>query len=378
MLRLLKPSLLAIAFGLTSCTLIQPPADESPSSPAATESPKTELPLASEGIVRVVDQVGPAVVRINASRTVNSRDSSPFSPFAQPRREQVERGTGSGFIFDPDGLILTNAHVVDQADQVAVILKDGQQFDGEVLGTDPLTDVAVIKIEAQDLPVAELGNSENLLPGQWAIAIGNPLGLNNTVTVGIISATGRSSAQLGSADQRVNFIQTDAAINPGNSGGPLLDVQGNVIGVNTAIIQGAQGIGFAIPIADANRIAQQLIRTGEAQHAYLGIGMGTLTPELRQQLQQRQPNLSLPKGKGVLVLRVVPNSPAANADLQLGDLITQMGSTPIETSEQVQKAVSATAPGDVLKIEVLREEKKQTLEVTMGNLTPSILEELGR
>lgn len=367
MLRPLYPLFAIALLGLQSCTLIQPKKSESPSQQPSEEGASTvALPADNEDIVKVVDQVGPAVVRINASRTVGQAD-----PFFERPQERVERGTGSGFIFDSKGLILTNAHVVDQADQVFVVLKDGQQFQGEVLGTDPLTDLAVVKIKAQDLPVAKLGDSANLLPGQWAIAIGNPLGLNNTVTVGIISATGRSSAAIGSPDQRVDFIQTDAAINPGNSGGPLLDLRGEVIGVNTAIISGAQGLGFAIPVAVAKRIAEQLITSGKAQHAYLGIQMANLSPELRERFQERQSDISLPDGKGVLVMQIVPGSPAEQAGLKAGDLITQIDDALIENSEQVQKVVEGMAPGNSLKIEVQRKNKKRVLQAKVGELKPS-------
>ncbi len=370
MLRPLYPLFAIALLGLPSCTLIQPKQGESPSQPTATKSPAVNLPADNEDIVKVVDQVGPAVVRINASRNVGQAD-----PFFERPQERVERGTGSGFIFDSQGLILTNAHVVDQADQVFVVLKDGQQFQGEVLGTDPLTDLAVVKIKAQDLPVAKLGDSANLLPGQWAIAIGNPLGLNNTVTVGIISATGRSSAAIGSPDQRVDFIQTDAAINPGNSGGPLLDLRGEVIGVNTAIISGAQGLGFAIPVAVAKRIAEQLITSGQAQHAYLGIQMANLSPELRERLQERQPDISLPDGKGVLVMQIVPDSPAEQAGLKAGDLITKIDDALIKDSEQVQKVVEGMVPGNSLKIEVQRKNNKRVLQAKVGELKPSSFKE---
>jgi S1-C subfamily serine protease len=354
--------------GLQGCTL-QPQTRETRPTPIASPSPTGTLPADGEDIVKVVNQVGPAVVRINASRTVNGNRSDPFFPSVPSDR--VEQGTGSGFIFDADGLILTNAHVVDQADRVTVVLKDGQQFQGKVLGADPLTDLAVIQVEANNLPVAKLGNSDQLLSGQWAIAIGNPLGLDNSVTVGIISATGRSSAVVGSPDQRVNFIQTDAAINPGNSGGPLLDLQGEVIGVNTAIIRGAQGLGFAIPITLAQRIAQQLISTGKAQHAYLGIQMVDVTPALRERINQEQAEFQIPDGTGVLVVDIVANSPAQQAGIKAGDLITQMDSTAIQNSEQLQKAVADKVPGDILKVEVKRGSQTQILSVKMGNLTPS-------
>src|SRR4028119_526610 len=236
----------------------------------------------SNFVTKVVQEVGPAVVRINSSRTVTNQvpDEIPEqfrrffgseSPIAPGNR--VERGSGSGFIFGSDGRILTNAHVVDGADTVRVKLKDGRDFVGKVLGVDTVTDVAVIKVEANNLPVVNLGKSEELQPGEWAIAIGNPLGLDNTVTIGIISATDRSSAQVGVPDKRVSFIQTDAAINPGNSGGPLLNAQGEVIGVNTAIRSDAQGLGFAIPIDRAARVANQLFSKGSVDHPFLGIKM---------------------------------------------------------------------------------------------------------
>ena len=211
-------------------------------------------------IASTAERVGPAVVRINSARTVASSGrpgifNDPFfreffgeQGIPEQPRERVERGTGSGFILDANGTILTNAHVVEGADEVTVTFKDGRELRGDVIGEDPLTDVAVIKVEATNLPVVSVGDSDALRPGEWAIAIGNPLGLDNTVTAGIISATGRTSAQIRVPDKRVQFIQTDAAINPGNSGGPLLNERGEVIGVNTAIIGNAQGLGFAIPI----------------------------------------------------------------------------------------------------------------------------------
>ena len=335
-------------------------------------------PINENLIVDVVSQVGEAVVRINASRTVNQFQSPPFfgRPFGRSQ-ERVERGTGSGFIFrtqTDEGLILTNAHVVADADRVTVVLKNGQQLEGQVLGTDSLTDVAVVKIEARNLPKVKLGNSDQLQPGQWVVAIGNPLGLDNTVTAGIVSATGRSSAQVGIPDQRVNFIQTDAAINPGNSGGPLLDLQGHVIGVNTAIISGAQGLGFAIPIANAERIAQQLINKGRADHAYLGIRMVDLTPELRNQLDQQQSELKITQDEGVLVVQVLPNSAAEAAGLRPGDLVTKIDNTPIRQTDQVQQIVGRSSPGDQLRVEVQRQNDIRQLQITLGTLSPDALE----
>ncbi|MBD2465953.1 trypsin-like peptidase domain-containing protein [Oscillatoria sp. FACHB-1407] len=318
----------------------------------------------SNFIAEAVQEVGPAVVRIDASRTIQTRLpnglNDPFERFfgsgapIQPQPRQQE-GVGSGFIVDSAGIVLTNAHVVDGADQVTVTLKDGRTFSGEVLGEDRVTDVAVVKIEAENLPTVTLGNSDQLQPGEWAIAIGNPLGLDNTVTVGIVSATGRSSAQVGIPDQRGSFIQTDAAINPGNSGGPLLDQNGQVIGMNTAIRANAQGLGFAIPINTAKRIADQLIATGRVDHPYLGVQMATLTPQLKQRLES-DPNVpfQVQDETGILILRVVPNSPAENAGLQPGDVILKLNNEVVTTSEQVQQTVENSQIGKDLPIELRR------------------------
>jgi len=279
----------------------------------------------------------------------------------------VVRGTGSGFIFKSDGLVLTNAHVVDGTDTVTVTLKDGREFTGQVLGEDTLTDVAVVKIQATDLPVVKVGNSEQLRPGEWAIAIGNPLGLDNTVTAGIISGTGRSSADVGVPDKRINFIQTDAAINPGNSGGPLLNQQGQVIGINTAIIGGAQGLGFAIPINRAQAIANQLIADGRVEHPYLGIQMATLTPTLKEMLSRDSSNgVRVEANSGVVVVGVARNSPAAQAGLRPGDVIQQISGQTVKTADQVQQVVDSSSIGGRLPLEVSRNGRSLNLSVQPG------------
>ncbi|MBD2727266.1 trypsin-like peptidase domain-containing protein [Nostoc sp. FACHB-892] len=327
-------------------------------------------------VTRVVQNVGPAVVRINSSRTVRSRIPDEFNdPFFRrffgsqlpQSRERVERGTGSGFIISADGRILTNAHVVDGADTVTVTLKDGRALEGKVLGKDELTDVAVIKVEANNLPSVAIGNSDQLQPGEWAIAIGNPLGLDNTVTTGIISATGRSSNLIGAADKRVEYIQTDAAINPGNSGGPLLNSRGQVIGMNTAIIQGAQGLGFAIPINTAQRISNQLIATGKVEHPYLGIQMVGLTPQLKQSINS-DPNsgLSMNEDNGVLVVQVVPNSPAAKAGIRAGDVIQKLGGQSVKDASSVQRAVENSQVGGDLRMELRRNGQNLNIAVRPG------------
>jgi serine protease Do len=326
-------------------------------------------------IAAAVERVGPAVVRIDASRTVVQRLPGVFNdPFFreffgnlgipdQPST-RIERGQGSGFIINASGIILTNAHVVEGAEEVTVTLKDGREFRGEVLGEDALTDVAVIRVEARDLPTVPLGDSDRLQPGEWAIAIGNPLGLDNTVTAGIISATGRTSAQIRVPDKRVAFIQTDAAINPGNSGGPLLNERGEVIGMNTAIIGGAQGLGFAIPINTAQEIANELIATGRVEHAYLGIQMRTLTADLRRQINAEPRNrLTLQVDEGVLIVGIVPNSPAARVGLQPGDVIVRIDGTPVIQAEVVQQTVQDSEIGQTLQLEINRQGRSLSMAI---------------
>lgn len=351
--------------------------DSQNSSKVLAQTPPATAPVLiqdSNFIANVVEKVGPAVVRIDSSRTVTSQIPEIFNnPFFRDffgadiptgPQKRVERGTGSGFIISRDGEILTNAHVVDGVDTVNVTLKDGRSFVGKVMGTDPVTDVAVVKIQANNLPTVTLGDSEQLKPGEWAIAIGNPLGLDNTVTKGIISATGRSSSQVGVPDKRVQFIQTDAAINPGNSGGPLLNASGQVIGMNTAIIQGAQGLGFAIPINTAKRIANQLIAKGKVQHPYLGIQMITLTPELKQNINSN-PNagLTVDEDNGILIAKVMPNSPAARAGLRAGDVIHKINGQPVKNAEDIQKAVEDSQVGSNLQIELRRNQREINVSV---------------
>ncbi|MBE9199049.1 MULTISPECIES: HhoA/HhoB/HtrA family serine endopeptidase [unclassified Nodularia (in: cyanobacteria)] len=317
-------------------------------------------------VTRVVQEVGPAVVRIDSTRTVAiSPDPviERFFPGQLPTREEVQEGLGSGFITTADGLIFTNAHVVADADKVTVILKDGRSFQGEVVGADSVTDVAVVKIAATELPTVKLGNSDNLMAGEPAIAIGNPLGLDNTVTQGIISATQRSVAGLGVPTERVDFIQTDAAINPGNSGGPLLNAQGEVIGMNTAIIQGAQGLGFAIPINTAQRIAEQLIATGRVDHPYIGIQMAQLNPELREKLNQSDADIKITQDTGVIVLGVVRNSPAFRAGMRPGDMIESINNIAIKNIKQVQQQVEATNIGKPMQITLNRDGSRQQITV---------------
>ena len=343
----------------------------------ATATPEGEIAVPQNYVSNVVNRVGNTVVRIDADRKVATNVPAAFndpsfeqffgSQMPNIPSEQIQTGLGSGFVVSSDGLILTNAHVVEGSNQVKVTLKNGQTYQGKVMGTDSLTDLAVIKIEANSLPAITFADSDNLQPGEWAIAIGNPLGLDNTVTTGIVSATGRSSAQVGVADKRVSFIQTDAAINPGNSGGPLLNAQGEVIGINTAIIQNAPGLGFAIPSNAARDIAEELIAKGRADHPFLGIQMAQITPELKQELKS-QKNFEVDAAAGILIVDVMPNSPAERAGLKSGDVIQAIGEQKITAADQVQQAVEKVEIGEQLNLSLMRNDRQLDLAVKVGLL----------
>jgi S1-C subfamily serine protease len=325
-------------------------------------------------ITTAVEKVGPAVVKVDATSTLSQKTSAngennPLGSkfLGKLPQERTSQGTGSGFILSSDGKIVTNAHVVAGADRVQVRLKDGRVLVGKVVGVDRITDIAVLRVDAQNLPTVTLGDSERLLPGAWTIAIGNPLGLDNTVTVGIISATGRTSSQVGIPEQRVNFIQTDAAINPGNSGGPLLNARGEVIGINTAIRADAQGLGFAIPIQTATRITSQLFATGKVRHPYLGVQMIPLTDELKAGIA-REPSLrsKVTAKRGALVMEVLPRSPAESGGIRPGDVIIKVAKRAISTPNDVQQQVEASQIGQKLKLQVSREGKVRSIDIEPG------------
>jgi S1-C subfamily serine protease len=315
-------------------------------------------------ITAAVQKVGPAVVKVDAVHPITQNPLVQKFLGSSSSEEQVEKGTGSGFILSADGKIVTNAHVVAGSSRVKVTLKSGRVLDGKVVGIDRVTDVAVLQVNAQNLPIVKLGDSEKLVQGEWAIAIGNPLGLDNTVTVGIISATGRTSSQVGIPEKRVNFIQTDAAINPGNSGGPLLNARGEVIGINTAIRANAQGLGFAIPILTAKRITTQLFATGKFRHPYLGVQMIPLTAELKAGIA-KEPSLrsKVTAERGALVMEVMPSSPAESGGIQPGDVIIKVAERSINTPNDVQQQVDASKIGQTLKLQVSREGKVRSLDI---------------
>ena len=326
----------------------------------------------SSFVTTAVDRVGAAVVRIDTERTITRRLDPFFGDESMTGlpQQQLLRGQGSGFIIDRDGIILTNAHVVDRADKVTVILKDGRSLEGKVQGVDPVTDLAVVKIKsAKNLPIAKLGDSDLVKVGDWAIAVGNPFGLDNTVTLGIISTLKRASAAVGMTDKRLDFIQTDAAINPGNSGGPLLDAQGRVIGINTAIRADAMGIGFAIPINKAKTISTQLARGEKVVHPYLGVQMVTLTPAIAAE-NNNDPNalFQIPEINGVLVVKVLPNTAASIAGMRRGDAILEVNGEAIRDANQLQDVMENSLVSKQIQVRILRDGKNQLVRVIPKDL----------
>jgi serine protease Do len=291
-------------------------------------------------------------------------------PFGQGEgpSDQMVVGQGSGFIVSDKGdtgYILTNNHVVGDADEVKVTLEDGRVLDADIVGTDPHSDVAVIKVKADSLRVLPLGDSDKLEVGEWVVAVGSPFGLSHTITSGIVSAKGRSS--MGITDYE-DFIQTDAAINPGNSGGPLLNLDGEVVGMNTAIVTrsgGNMGIGLAIPIDMAKTIMNQLIDNGKVTRGYLGIVIQDLTPDLAQ-------SFKLGNVKGILVAQVTSDSPAEKAGVESGDVITRLDGQPVEKISEFRNKVSLTAPGTQVDLTVLRHGKEKAIDVKIGELTDDV------
>ncbi len=344
----------------------------SPVNAAAEEKAIESLRQTGKAFSSVAKKVSPSVVFIRMER----RRQSPFhgSPFDEEflRRffgvpgdipqERTEVGQGSGFIFSKDGYILTNNHVAGDADRMTVRLIDGREFEATLVGSDPPSDVAVIRIETDDdLPILELGDSDALEVGEWVLAIGNPFGLSHTLTVGVVSATGRSS--IGVADYE-NYIQTDAAINPGNSGGPLVNLDGQVIGINTAIFSptgGSMGIGFAIPINMARAIEEQLLEHGEVTRGLLGVVIQDLTPELAE-------SFGVEGRKGALVAEVMPDSPAKRAGIQRGDIVLEMDGKAVANVAQLRNRIALTAPGTKARFRILRDGRERVVNVKIGKL----------
>jgi serine protease Do len=356
----------------------------------------------------LVDMVKPAVVNISTETTVKvpgspfrhffgPEEGGPFGNFFQkffgeiPDQELRQQSLGSGFIIDKDGYIITNNHVVQGADEIKVKLADGREFKARVIGRDAKTDLALIKISSffKDLPTLPLGDSDKMRVGDWVLAIGNPFGLEETVTQGIISATGRA---IGSGPYD-NFLQTDAPINPGNSGGPLINLKGQVIGINTAIIASGQGIGFAIPSNMAKNIIAQLKEKGKVVRGWIGVSVQTVTPEIAQ-------SFGLKETGGALVSDVVPGGPAEAAGIKRGDIIVAFDGKNIGKMSDLPVIVAGTSVGTTVPVKVMREGKELTLNIkiaemseagvaaqaapteerlgiTVGSITPQVMRELG-
>jgi serine protease Do len=332
------------------------------------------------GFAPVVKTVLPTVVNISSTKVVKrSQDDEMFGPEMNPffrqffgdemgkqfhmaPRQEREQGLGSGVIVTPDGYILTNNHVVDGATDISVTLKDKREFKARVIGTDPRTDIAVLKIDATSLPAIVIGDSSKVQVGDYALAVGDPFGVGQTVTMGIVSATGR--ANLGIEDYE-DFIQTDAPINPGNSGGALINDRGELIGINTAIIahgsEGNQGIGFAVPVNLARTVMDEILKNGKVTRAYLGIVPQDVSPALAKAFNEKDLH-------GALVGDVSPNSPAQKSGLQRGDIILELNGTPVTDANQLRMSISMMQPGADVKLKVVRNGSEREVAVKLGEL----------
>ena len=322
----------------------------------------TDILSTQKAFTNVSKKVTPSVVNIS---TVSRKkviqpffEANPFFEdfFGAPQTRQ-DKSLGSGFLISKDGYIVTNNHVVHDAESVQVKLSNDKVYDAKVVGGDPKTDIAVIKINSTDLPVAVFGNSDKLEVGQWAIAIGNPFGLDRTMTVGVISATGRTNMGIEAYE---NFIQTDASINPGNSGGPLLNVYGEVIGINTAIVAAGQGIGFAIPVNMAKPIIAQLIQKGSVSRGYMGVTIQPVTEELAQ-------SFGLKQARGALVNDVIKGGPADRAGVRQGDVITALNGSEVKDPSHLQRLVAEAGIGKIAKISIFRDGKALELSMTLAS-----------
>ncbi len=331
----------------------------------------TLLEQTSQAFTQIAKKAMPATVFIKVQIQADTQGQMPFDPFQddffrrffgqppQMQQQQPQMGGGSGFIIRPDGYIVTNFHVVKDASQITVTLCDGREYPAVLKGSDSRTDLAVLKIDAQDLPTLSFGDSDDLQVGEWVVAIGNPFGLEATLTVGVVSAKGRQDLGIAAYE---DFIQTDAAINPGNSGGPLLNLQGNVIGVNSAIMTrtgGYMGIGLAIPSKMAENVIAQIVDGGTVKRAYLGIMLQPVDKDLADAL-------SLNKQEGVLISDVIKDSPAQKAGLLQGDVILAYNDKPAKSVSKFRNDIAIMNPGSTVRLKVLRDNKPMTLTITLG------------
>jgi serine protease Do len=396
----LTVAIIGIGYGMT------PASKTGEATAAAASTVSAGAPMVPANFSDLADQVRAGVVNIQVSKTISNAefpnfrgnpfgDRNPFGdffgPFGGNRPERKQQGVGSGFIISKEGTILTNNHVVENADQIKVKLAGGKELNGRIVGRDPKTDLALVKIDgASDLQPLKLGDSDALKVGNWVVAVGSPFGLEQTVTAGIVSAKGRV---IGSGPYD-NFIQTDASINPGNSGGPLINMSGEVVGINTAIIASGQGIGFAIPINMAKEIASQLQKKGHVTRGLLGVSIQDVTPALAK-------SFGLKETKGALVAKVIPGGPAEKAGLEQGDVIVKFDGQTVAESKDLPRIVASTPVGKTVTVSVIRDGKEverqvkigemeeesagvtaqdashKSLGVSVQNLTPQIARELG-
>jgi serine protease Do len=398
---LMVGAMLGFGYGVSTAVKHPEPA-------VSTGSTVSETPMVPANFSDLAEKVRPGVVNIQVVKKVKNvgfgfrnfpsnpfKENNPFGDFfgpfpeGNPPRGFEQRGVGSGFVMSREGYILTNNHVVEDADQINVKLANGKEYEGKIVGRDPKTDLALVKIEgASDLHPLKLGNSEDLKVGSWVVAVGSPFGLEQTVTAGIVSAKGRV---IGSGPYD-NFIQTDASINPGNSGGPLINMKGEVVGINTAIIASGQGIGFAIPINMAKEVAPQLQEKGHVTRGWLGVSIQEVTPELAK-------SFDLKEKKGALVSQVVSGGPAEKAGIEQGDIILEFDGKEVSDSKDLPRIVASTPVGKAVtlkvsrngkiidrqvklgemegKVEVTKAPSHKSLGFTVQNLTPEIAKGLG-
>ena len=345
---------LAILFGLTIAC--KPAAESQPLDAAQPRQetrpiPSTVTPARRTPVVVVAHNTLPAVVNIQTEATIRQRQADPFNDpfgfFGGRERAYTSQSLGSGFVWSADGIIVTNNHVVEGASRITVNFNDGSQVPAKLIGVDPDSDLAVLRVEGKNLVAAPIGTSSDLMIGESVVAVGNPFGLSGTVTTGVVSALGRSVPSKEEGRTFTDFIQTDASINPGNSGGPLLNIEGRVIGINTAIYANAQGIGFAIPVDRAKKVIQDLLRYGQVHSAWIGAVTTTLTPE-------ESKRLSLRAARGALVARVFAGSPADAAGLKTGDVITAVNGTLVDSRESFSTYTATTAAGQPLDLSLVR------------------------
>lgn len=373
--------MIVFVIGFGSCAFILqkmgylPSAEASKASLIQAISRSPASPVVKKGqnpIADAVAEVGPAVVNIDTvtERAHPFEQFAPGAPFMLPKTQEM--GQGSGVIISEDGYILTNNHVVSGAKDITVRLADGRKFKARMVSRDSQADLAVLKVNATNLPTVRLGDSEHIRVGDWAIAIGNPLGLGNTVTVGVISATKRTNLPVGNRGRKIEeAIQTDAAINRGNSGGALVNVEGEVIGINTAIYtesgSGNIGIGFAIPINYAKSTVKRLMETGSKTQPYLGVIVADMTPDLAAWYEQNGF-----KGKGIVIWQVQPGSPAGRAGLVQGDVIISIDDQKTAKAEDLTKAIQKTKVDQVVKLSIWRAGRTQLLAVKLAELPPDL------